>query len=121
MFPLDRLAVYGQARTLAAECHRLGDAMPDRDLRSQLVRSARSIPANLAEGAASESQANFARHIAIAIASARETTCHLSLAEDARLLTPAQCAASRAQLDALIPRLVRLLQAVRSNAKRRTT
>ncbi len=121
MFPLDRLVVYAEARALAAECHRLGDSIRDWDLRSQLVRSARAVAANLAEGVASESQASFARYIAIAIASARETTCHLTLAQDAQLLTPSQCAASHRQLEQLIPQLVRLLQAVRRNAKRRTT
>lgn len=120
MFPLDRLEVYAQSRCLAATCHALGQSISDRDLRSQLLRAARAVPANLAEGAASESQASFARYIAIAVASARETASHLDLAQDAGLASEAQCAAIRNQLDHLVPRLVRLLHAVRNNAKRRT-
>lgn len=120
MFPLDKLKVYAQARALAAECHTLCRSVRDRDLRSQMLRAVRAIPANLAEGAASESQASFARYVAIAIASARETTSHLDLAQDAGLLHESECAAVRTRLDNLIPRLVRLLQAVRQTAKRRT-
>jgi len=120
MYPLDKLDVYAQARALAAECHKLCSAMPDRELRSQLLRSARAIPSNLAEGAASETQASFARYIAIAVASARETASHLHIAQDAGLLSEEDCAALHTRLDNLIPRLVRLLSAVRQNAKRRT-
>ena len=120
MFPLDKLDVYVQARALAAECHKRCGALSDRDLRSQLLRSARAIPANLAEGASSETQASFARYIAVAVASARETASHLHVAQDAGLLSAVQCAAIHAQLDNLIPRLVRLLHAVRANAERRT-
>jgi four helix bundle protein len=120
VFPLSRLEVYAQARALAAECHALCHWLSDRDLRSQLLRAARAIPANLAEGAASESQASFARYIAIALASARETASHLHVAQDAGLLSAAQCAAVNTRIENLVPRLVRLLQAVRHNAKRRT-
>ena len=119
MFPLDKLDVYAKARALAAECHRVAGALPDRDLRSQLLRSARAIPANLAEGASSETQASFARYVAIAVASARETASHLHIAQDAGLLPGDDCAALHTRLDNLIPRLVRLLSAVRQNAKRR--
>ena len=120
MFPLEKLEVYAQARRFAASCRAAGETIVDRDLRSQLLRASRSVPANLAEGVASESQANFARFIAIAIASARETSCHLHLAQDAGLLDTGRCAELQAHVEHLIPRLVRLLQAVRRNAKRRT-
>ncbi len=120
MFPLHRLHVYTLARTLAAECHVAAAGIRDRDLRDQLLRAARAVPANLAEGAASESQASFARYIAIAIASARETASHLHLAQDAGLMTSSACARLHLRLENLVPRLVRLLQAVRGNAKRRT-
>lgn len=119
MYPLHKLEVYEQARDLAQACYRASGSICDRDLRVQLLRAARAIPANLAEGAGSESQAVFARYIAIALASAKETECHLQLACDAGLLTTAEHATLKSQVDNLAPRLVRLLHAVRSNAKRR--
>lgn len=119
MFPLHRLKVYEQARELALACYKGGSSIPDRDLRGQLLRAARAIPANLAEGAGSESQAVFARYIAIALASAKETESHLQVAFDAGLLASEQHAVLKTKVDNLAPRLVRLLHAVRRNAKRR--
>src|SRR5512133_525185 len=119
MFPLHRLKVYEQARELALASYTAGSSICDRDLRGQMLRAARAIPANLAEGAGSESQAVFAHYIAIALASVKETECHLQLACDAGLLAPAQHHMLKAKVDNLAPRLIRLLHAVRSNAKRR--
>jgi four helix bundle protein len=119
MYPLHRLEVYAQARDLTLACYVAGSSVCDRDLRSQLLRAARAIPANIAEGAGSESQAVFARYIAIALASVKETECHLQVASDAGLLAPEQHAALKSKLDNLAPRLVRLLHAVRRNATRR--
>jgi four helix bundle protein len=119
MYPLHKLEVYVQARELALACHVIGSAIGDRDVRGQLLRAARAIPANLAEGAGSESQAVFARYIAIALASAKETENHLQVACDAHLLAPEQHAVLKIKVDNLAPRLVRLLHAVRRNAKRR--
>ncbi len=120
MHPLEKLEVYAQARTLAEACRQATAAMSDRDLRWQLLRAVRSIAANLAEGAGSESQATFARYIAIALASAKESECHVEFARDTGALTPQTHADLTAQLRNLAPRLVRLLAAVRANAARRT-
>lgn len=120
MHPLHKLKVYGQAHELATACGVHCASITDRDLRWQLMRSARSIAANLAEGAGSESQATFARYIAIALASAKETECHLALALDAKLLEQSGYDELSRALNQLLPRLVRLLVAVRQNAKRRT-
>jgi four helix bundle protein len=119
MHPLDRLEVYGQARRFAEACRQHTQRLRDRDLLSQLLRAARSIAANLAEGAGSESQATFAKHIAIALASARETQCHLDFARDAGGLTNTAHRELTDRLNNLAPRLIRLLAAVRANAQRR--
>jgi four helix bundle protein len=120
MFPLEKLEVYEQAAELARDCARGCTSIRDIDLRQQLLRSTRSIAANLAEGAGSDSQAVFARHIAIALGSARESECHLRLARDAGLLDASLHANLQLALDNLRPRLIRLLAAVRKNAKRRS-
>ncbi len=92
----------------------------DIDLRRQLLRAIRSIAANLAEGAGSDSQAVFARHIAIALGSAEESECHLRIARDAGLMDAPIHANLQLALDNLRPRLIRLLLAVRQNARRRS-
>ncbi len=119
MFPLQKLQVYSQALALAQLVRSHCGAMRDVDLRRQLLRSVRAIAANLAEGAGSQSQAVFARYIAISVASAKETECHLHIAHQSNLLSSAEVDSLRLALDNLTPRLVRLLAAVRENAKRR--
>lgn len=120
MFPLERLDVYQQATTLARECARECATLRDLDLRRQLLRAIRSIAANLAEGAGSDSQAVFARHIAIALGSAKESECHLRIARDAGLMDVSIHSNLQLALDNLRPRLIRLLVAVRRNARRRS-
>jgi four helix bundle protein len=51
-------------------------------LRSQLLRAASSIPANIAEGSGKRSEGEFARYVDIAIGSTRELENHLTLARD---------------------------------------
>lgn len=55
-------------------------------LRSQLLRAAASIPANVAEGAGQNSDARFANFLSIAIGSANELESHLALAVGLGLL-----------------------------------
>lgn len=120
MHPLHKLQVYAQAVELARACYTHAQQISDRDLRSQLMRSVRSIAANLAEGAGSDSQATFARYIGIAIASTRETRCHLGFTRDAGFLSDPQYRELTNALDNLAPRLFKLHAAVRRNARRRT-
>jgi len=58
-------------------------------LRSQMLRAAASIPANIAEGAGQQSDARFANFLSIAIGSANELETHLALAHGLGLLTDA--------------------------------
>ncbi len=105
MHPLHKLQVYAPAVELARACFNQAHQISDRDLRSQLLRSARSIAANLAEGAGSDSQATFARYISIAIASTRETRYHLGFARDAGYLNDILYRELTNALDQLAPRL----------------
>jgi len=121
MIPPERLDVYRQAMAFAKACASATARIPDVDLRRQLLRAARSIPANLAEGSASDSQAVFARHVSIALGSTRETECHLEIAREAGLLDPDTFEHLAEGVNNLRPRLIRLLLALRRNAKRRTS
>jgi four helix bundle protein len=120
MHPFQKLEVCGQAHAFALDCYRRALSIPDRAIRWQLQRAAQSIPANLVEGAGSQSQAEFGRYIAIAIASAKESEYHLLFARDAGLLPASSYEALERAINNLTPRLVTLLAAVRRNAARRT-
>lgn len=50
-------------------------------LTQQLRRAAVSVPSNIAEGCSRESQADFRRFIEIALGSAMEVRCQLSIAD----------------------------------------
>jgi four helix bundle protein len=120
MHPFQKLQVVQQAHQFALTCYAKANRIADRSIRWQLQRASQSIAANLVEGAGCEWQAAFARYVAIALASAKETEYHLLFARDAGLLPSEVHASLNDELINLTPRLVRLLTAIRRNTKRRT-
>ena len=86
-----KLAVWQRAHELAVACHRARfqrGLQGSPGLRSQLLRAAASIPANIAEGAAQRSQAQFARFLEIAMSSTHELDNHIELARSLEMLDP---------------------------------
>jgi four helix bundle protein len=83
-------------------------------LASQLLRSAQSIPANIAEGSDRSSAAQFANFLQIAIGSARELDYFLGLAKDLHLLD----AKEHAILEARTDEVIRMLVGLRSRVKK---
>jgi four helix bundle protein len=86
-----RLTAWQKANELARDIHiafpgRRGNEYPG--LRSQILRAAASIPANLAEGCAKRSRRELARFAEMAYASAKEVEAHLILARDVNILQP---------------------------------
>ena len=55
-------------------------------LKSQLVRAAASIGANISEGAGQETAAQFGRFLAMSLASSNEVSNHASVAHDSGML-----------------------------------
>lgn len=83
MHDFTRLAVWQRAQKLAAAVITRARTFPSEhraDLARQLRRSAASVPANIAEGAARGTRREFAHYLAIAAGSASETQSHLHLA-----------------------------------------
>lgn len=99
-----RLRVWQDGRTLTVAIHeatrsiRPGEAP---NLRSQLLRATMSISAIVAEGAGRETQADFARFVSMAIASASEVEHHLNVCDDLGLI-------ERATIERLIDRVTQL-------------
>lgn len=85
-----------------------GQAAP----RTQLARSIASVPANIAEGSAQASNAQYARFLAIALGSLTESHNHLLLLEAVGAVPRETTAELIAQIDVLRPAIIRLREAV---------
>jgi four helix bundle protein len=121
MLPFRRLAVWQKAHALALAllADRLrGRTDSARSLADQIARSARSIGANIAEGCGSDTQAQFARYLSLALASAAELENHLLLARDAGLLDSAIGNSRLNQVIEVSKMLWALRSRVRADAKR---
>ena len=80
-----KLKVWQKAHALALHAHRIATEIRrshDVALRSQIVRAAMSIPANIVEGRRQDSEKEFARFLRIALNSGCELEYHLIVAQD---------------------------------------
>ena len=78
------LEVWQRGMTLAEEAYKLTKGYPKEELfglTSQIRRAATSVPANIAEGWARESTAEFQQFLRIAHGSLRELETHLILSQ----------------------------------------
>ncbi len=130
MHPFRRLAVWEKAHALTLLIYPISEGQMLRrfpSLAHQLRRAVASIPANIVEGAGLGSQAQFNRHITIALASAREAEYHLLLAKDLGaidLKTFATLEARLGEIQAMLNSLgrrVRERMTAGSTQKRRTS
>lgn len=81
-------------------------------LRSQAIRAATSVPANIAEGCGRGTREEFARFVEIAIGSHNELDTHLRLAAQTGMLSEDAHLALRRQQDQVRRMLVSLLRAI---------
>ena len=96
-----KLEVWQKAHALALNAHRRATHMRGNQhaaLRSQIMRAATSIPANIVEGREQNTDAAFARFLRIALGSASELEYHLLTARDIGALPPDKHAKLLAQL-----------------------
>ena len=80
-----KLQVWQKAHALALHTHRVATGIrrsQDVPLRSQIIRAAMSIPANIVEGRRQDSEKEFARFLRIALNSGCELEYHLIVARD---------------------------------------
>lgn len=87
------LQVWNKGHNLTLEIYEATAGFPREELyglKSQVRRSAASIPANIAEGCGRSGDAELGRFMQIAMGSASEPEYHLLLAKDLNYLKPTQ-------------------------------
>jgi four helix bundle protein len=90
---VDELQIFQRATLLARAVSALGGRLRNhRRLRDQLLDSAGSIPANIAEGFGQGTDRAFARYLAIAAGSSEELRVHLRALQDLGLLDEGRAA-----------------------------
>jgi four helix bundle protein len=95
-----KLHVWRKAHALALNVHRVATGIRSSRhaaLRSQMIRSAMSIPANIVEGRCQQSDRDFARFLGYALYSSNELEYHLIVARDIRAITLNDFSSLRAQ------------------------
>ena len=84
------LKVWQQAMTLAEECYRITRQFPKEELygmTSQVLRSAASVAANIAEGHGRNSRGEYIQFLRVAQGSLKELETHLILATRVGLMS----------------------------------
>ncbi len=112
------LDVWKSGMDLAAEVYRLSRFMPKAEqygMTSQMLRSASSVPANIAEGFQRGSRKDYARFVGIARGSLGETETFLLLATRVGHLEPAATDAALELCRQLGRQLTRLRQRLDEN------
>lgn len=104
---MHKLIVYQQARQnlrdivkATAHIRQFGD------IKNQIERSALSVVSNIAEGAGSNSDANFVRFLGYARASNKELHCQLEVLQDLGQLGHSKLASKVDQVSAMLYKLI---------------
>ena len=90
MSDFKKLRVWQHARALALHAHRVAGKIRGSQyssLRSQTIRAAMSIQANIVEGRTQQSEREFNRFLRYALASTSELESHLIMAQDFEVIT----------------------------------
>ena len=96
-----KLIVWQKAHALSLNAHRAATAMRGSDytaFRSQIIRSAMSVPTNIVEGREQKTETAFVRFLRIALASSSELDYHLRTAMDIAALAVEDHEALNAQV-----------------------
>jgi four helix bundle protein len=117
MSDFKKLTVWRKAHALSLNVHRATRTIRGAEyvsLRSQLIRAAMSIPANIVEGSGQQSRREFGRFLRIALHSARELEYHLIVARDIGAITIGEADALLSQAIEVSKMLFALLKRVTS-------
>ncbi len=99
-----KLQVWRKAHSLALDAHRAATSIKGNQysaFRSQIIRSAMSIPANIVEGREQKTEPAFARYLRIALSSASELEYHLTAANDIQMLSKTEYLSLKTRVSAV--------------------
>ena len=119
-----KLIAWQHAHRLTLQLHVIAGRFPSRGfpgLKSQLLRAAASVPANIAEGAGRETAREFAQFLQIALGSVVELENHLRLAYDLGYVPRTVYLDLEAQVTGTRRLLIALQRSVRARAARPRT
>ena len=111
------LEVWQEGRILAKEIYILSKSLPDNEkfgLISQIKRCSISIPANIAEGSAKDSQKDFARFLQISLGSCFELESHLILCQDLEIIDTKHSEACLENIQRLQKRITSFIKYINS-------
>ena len=117
-----RLAVWKKAHALALGTHRIATRIRGPEnaaLRSQMIRSALSIPTNIVEGRGQQSAKDFARFVKYSINSASELEYLLIFAQGIRAVPEREFKALVEQLEEVRKMLYGLLAHLKARIEKR--
>jgi len=117
-----KLVVWQKAHAMTLDAHRVAGRIRGTGgsaLRTQIVRAAMSVPANIVEGSRQQNDRQFARFLRIALNSTTELEYHLLLARDLSLIGEAGPVTLVAQVIEVRKMLYGLLRHLTSHSKDR--
>jgi len=117
-----RLQVWQKAHALGLHAHRVATGIRrshDLALRSQIIRAAMSVPANIVEGRRQETEKEFGRFLRIAVNSACELEYHLIVARDIGVISEVDSAALLREAIEVRRMIHGLLRKISNSAKER--
>lgn len=118
-----KLRVWRKAHGLALNAHRAATRIRGAHyapFRSQIIRAALSIPANIVEGREQQTEAGFTRFIRIALGSASELDYHLIAARDIEAIPQAEYLQLSAQVVEVRMMLHALIRTLKTAGLRKT-
>jgi four helix bundle protein len=114
------LKVWQKAHIMALNVHRIAGrvrAAQHASLRSQLIRAAMSVPANIVEGRSQQSEREFARFLRIALNSTTELEYHLIAGRDVGVIRKSDSVTLISQLIEVRKMLYGLLEKLAADSK----
>jgi len=106
------LDVWKDSILLVKEVYLLAENLPNSEkygLKSQILRCVVSIPANIAEGCAKDSQKDFVRFLQISLGSAFELETHLIICEELSFIDSKNISLMNQKINVLQKRITSLI------------
>ena len=101
MSDFNKLRVWRKSHALTLNVHRVASTIHGAQysaLRSQMIRAAMSVSANIVEGREQKSEREFARFLGYALASTSELEHHLLIGRDLRVISDADFSSTLGQV-----------------------